>query len=388
MEKLTKSTKRTDVKRFSSIRTLSISDKIARISLDSTRSLPWTPQKNDHITPGPEINWTHVGTAKDVLFKELQKLYWDGVGRELGYALQVMHKMQGEVDALEVFDAEEDGFIHGFDTFIDHVCTNPEQQTKTERSGSIFGRNKPKPYLDTLKSRVVDLQSELPRKHIKASTRARVAFRTQVPVLHKLARMILQSQSFLDIDKVIEHRPQSHGKKSQTPQLVFESLDKNLMPKCETLKCSRCIKSIRGSFFRSISEVENEILCESCYRSFHMNDGRFYKVYKYCILQDIIRPENEKQICGCHLFNIKDQTSAQDGRIFPIGPEEGHAEKPSVFSQKKCGFYRVRENLETQISQNSPESSRHERKSSKPQEDHSHMAIRFGPLMFEIGVEQ
>lgn len=388
-----KAPKKVDTKRFASVRKLSLPSSISKLSLGSTASLPWTPQKTENVTPGPELAWQRLGPARDVLLKELRNLYWDGVGRELAHALHVLRALRPELPALEAFDAAESGFVHGFDSFVDRVCTPPGGTGKTERSGSLFGRNRPKSYLETLKARAADLQADLPRRHIKAAARSRIALRKEAPVFHKVARMVLQSLGLLDIDKIIEHRPSSAGSKASAPQLVLESFDAEWAPRCAPLRCTRCLKSIRGASFHKGTEADSdtsaETLCESCYRSFHLGDPRFRKSYKHCILHDIITPQVEREICQCKYVQHEGGPKGEESnRMFPITRTERHVEKPGRMSQTKCGFYRVKEGLEAQIAQYSGENTGQERRGSKQTDEHGHMAVRFGPLVIENGVEQ
>lgn len=74
-----------------------------------------------HITPGPDLQWTPLGTGKDTLRSEVEKLYWEGVKAELENIIRTI-KAWEDPELSEVSVPEEDGLIHGFDTFVDNVC--------------------------------------------------------------------------------------------------------------------------------------------------------------------------------------------------------------------------------------------------------------------------
>jgi hypothetical protein len=75
-----------------------------------------------NITNQPDLPWNLVGDAETHLLQELKKLYWMGVKSDLEAILFTLKKWQQPEYASVVLDDEKDGFIHGFDTFIDQVC--------------------------------------------------------------------------------------------------------------------------------------------------------------------------------------------------------------------------------------------------------------------------
>lgn len=79
--------------------------------------LPYTT----NITESPNIPWQLVGQADKQLLPELEQIYWDGVKSELEGILTTLKRWrQPEYSAILLAD-EMDGFVHGFDTFIDQV---------------------------------------------------------------------------------------------------------------------------------------------------------------------------------------------------------------------------------------------------------------------------
>lgn len=107
------------------------------------------PQSTTNPLPpslSPNIPWNLVGPANDHLLTNLEKLYWQGVKGELEVILTTLKAWQlpqyesvkgpGENDEEEGED-EEEGFVHGFDTFIDSV--SQESRAFAVRYGMYFG---------------------------------------------------------------------------------------------------------------------------------------------------------------------------------------------------------------------------------------------------------
>lgn len=74
-----------------------------------------------NITASPDLPWQNLGVADDCLFGELERMYWDGVKREIEVILITLRKWQESDDGLKEPEEDTDDFIHGFDTFIDQV---------------------------------------------------------------------------------------------------------------------------------------------------------------------------------------------------------------------------------------------------------------------------
>jgi hypothetical protein len=74
-----------------------------------------------NITSAPEASWTPLGLGKDVLLRELEALYWEGVRGELENILRTLNTWDKPDFSSVRVDDEDDDFIHGFDTFIDQV---------------------------------------------------------------------------------------------------------------------------------------------------------------------------------------------------------------------------------------------------------------------------
>ena len=76
---------------------------------------------SDNITPAPSIPWQLVGPARDHLLDRLNEMYWDGVKAELEVIIRTLRTWQQPQYESVVLKDETDGFVHGFDTFIDQV---------------------------------------------------------------------------------------------------------------------------------------------------------------------------------------------------------------------------------------------------------------------------
>jgi hypothetical protein len=69
----------------------------------------------------PDIPWKVVGSANEHLLREIRKIYWDGVKRELAHILLTLREWQQPKYSKVILEDEEDDFIHGYDTFLDQV---------------------------------------------------------------------------------------------------------------------------------------------------------------------------------------------------------------------------------------------------------------------------
>jgi hypothetical protein len=80
-----------------------------------------SPTSSNNITNAPDLPWAVIGDAENHLLQGLKELYWGGVKRELEVILLTLKKWQQPEYNSVVLDDEKDGFVHGFDTFIDQV---------------------------------------------------------------------------------------------------------------------------------------------------------------------------------------------------------------------------------------------------------------------------
>jgi hypothetical protein len=105
-----------------------------RSSLKASDHQSAVPSSN--ITPAPDLPWTLIGSADESLLSELGKMYWEGVRQELEVILLTLKKWQQPEYSSVLLKDETDGFIHGFDTFIDQV--SQESRAFASRYGVLW----------------------------------------------------------------------------------------------------------------------------------------------------------------------------------------------------------------------------------------------------------
>src|SRR6186713_2692420 len=76
-----------------------------------------TPASTESENP----TWHHIGEAHHHLLKEFANLYWIGVENELESVLFTLRAWKRPENGNVELEDERDGFLHGFDTFIDQV---------------------------------------------------------------------------------------------------------------------------------------------------------------------------------------------------------------------------------------------------------------------------
>jgi hypothetical protein len=127
----------------------------------------------NNITWAPSQKWQPIeGPVLEALLQELQKMYWQGVKRELGDIILTMNKWQSPEYAAAILDDEEDDFIHGFDTFVDQVSEKSrefaqrynEKVRKWKRGASV-------PYEEALTNMGRDIEASLESESLKADIR-------------------------------------------------------------------------------------------------------------------------------------------------------------------------------------------------------------------------
>ena len=80
-----------------------------------------TKGSSSHISQGIKAEWQAIPNGRDELLPQLQRMYWNGIRRELIDVISTLRawQLQGAQDV--VLDNEEDEEIYGFDTFLDQV---------------------------------------------------------------------------------------------------------------------------------------------------------------------------------------------------------------------------------------------------------------------------
>jgi hypothetical protein len=190
----------------------------------ASRKKKSAPQSSS-ITPAPNLKWQAVpGPVSSSLLSEMQRMYWDGVKRELGHMILTLRKWQTPEYAAAILPDEEDDFLHGFDTFVDQVSELSREFAERYgervmgwKGGEQIG------YEQALRDMGRDIEASEESESLKGEIRDILAGksssnfvlelvlieieRKRYTVIQRRARMLLQSAGFLDIDKLIEYRP-------------------------------------------------------------------------------------------------------------------------------------------------------------------------------------
>ncbi|KAB2568772.1 hypothetical protein DBV05_g12549, partial [Lasiodiplodia theobromae] len=99
-------------------------------------------------------------------------------------------------------------------------------------------------------------------------------------------------KGFLDMEKVIEHRPTlekfKFWNRKAVPQMAFTGLTTNMNPIFEPLKCDECNQTIYGSMFKKKENNDKTTIsvCEDCYRTKHYGDLSYAKKYQHYDLEE------------------------------------------------------------------------------------------------------
>ncbi|KAL4784227.1 hypothetical protein BJX76DRAFT_357191, partial [Aspergillus varians] len=338
---------------------------LSRLARQSKSSLP------SCISEAAISPWTLIEEGPDHLLHNLEQLYWTGVERELENVLLTLKEWQSQPLATSDLPDEVDDFIHGFDTFIDQVHEDSrdfaeqiallKEEIAEERNGNtttatLAQRKDKQEYISTLEKRAFELLLRQESSQLKADIRSTLEEQfdnnASESRTHRRTRMMLQALGLLDLEKLVEHRPPldslSFWKRPAFPQLRLETYSKAGMPVLAPLQCSSCGSIIRSSMyckeFRSretTRKQESAFICEDCYRKTHFGSSEYTKVYKHCILDDIITPSVSRRICMCE--TVRHHTS--DGTpvtLFPVLQSDQHlqAEGPGCV---ECGLLKFQE---------------------------------------------
>ncbi|KAJ4124157.1 hypothetical protein NW768_009511 [Fusarium equiseti] len=307
---------------------------------------------SSHITSAPDISWTKVGSGKDHLLSELESLYWDGVRTELENIVRTLKVWQQPEYAQVQIQDEDDDHIHGFDTFLDQVSQEARshairygemREKQTKKKQDWYPNIRPfdtKSARDAVLDSISDRVAQQVGDSIKIDVRREIKAVTKLRGIEQRARMLLQAAGFLDIEKLIEHRPPPEmlgfWKRPAIPQLALSNVDQDGTPNFEPLLCMRnqCKKVIRGSMFvHEKTDSEPGIVCEGCYRNHYYGKEAYTKAYKHCILSEAITPEMSRKICKC--LNLQQDTiTGEPQSLFPI--EEIDKHKDTGNAREKC----------------------------------------------------
>ncbi|KAM5354211.1 hypothetical protein ACJ41O_000861 [Fusarium nematophilum] len=302
------------------------------------------------ITPAPDLAWTLVGPGQEHLLLELESLYWDGVKAELENIVRTLRAWQDEEEDSRVFDKDEDdGHIHGFDTFLDQVSQEArafairygnmrEKEAKNPRNTyNYYSWNRYNQHKDALEDAVGDRIAEYSSGKIKSAVRKSMKGIPKLKGMEQWAWTLLQAAGFLDMEKLIEHRPPldklGFWKRPAIPQLALSKFDDDWIPRFEPLHCMRpdCKGVIRGSMFISQSQSHPSIICEDCYRIHSYGHESYVKAYKHCVLSESITPDVSRKICRCKDVPHYDG----EGRslsLFPVDKKAKHLNTDGIGS--------------------------------------------------------
>jgi hypothetical protein len=283
-----------------------------------------------------------VGPAALHLHRKLQEMYWDGVKRELKHIVLTLKKWQLPEYASTLLPDENDHFIHGYDTFLDQVSQSTwkfaQRHGKDSSARKSWKKARLPTYEEALRNRCWDMFAEERSSALKEDIRMILEDQEHLSILQERARMLLQAAGFLDIDKVIEYRPPEESvtfwKRPSFPQLRLLRFDATHMPVFGPELCSTCNEIIRGCMFGSQSTIN----CEHCYRKLYYGNHGFVKLYKHCILSEVITPEASRSICRCTGV----QRIAPDGSsrpLFPMSEADGH--RDSSVGALRCGLFEL-----------------------------------------------
>ncbi|KAJ8107633.1 hypothetical protein ONZ43_g6675 [Nemania bipapillata] len=310
-----------------------------------------THSGSDDITKGAKLSWNLIGDARVNLFNELEKLYWIGARQDLEYVLSTLREWQKPQYRYIKLEEESDNFVHGFDTFIDQVNEGSrafaDEVAKWKSQKNEYMTDN---YLEAFQRSALDMASDQKSSQIKGAIRQAIESRPCEEHSRRRTRMLLQAAGFLDIEKLVEHRPPldelSFWKRPAIPQLELESVSKSGVPILTPLRCSSCSSIIRGSMYRAVEinesqDNERTTICEDCYREKFAGSTKFTKVYKHCILREAIKPSISRQICFCEEVPHRDP-EGKPLALFPVDKENKHlkAARPGLV---ECGLLKLPE---------------------------------------------
>lgn len=388
---------------------------------------------NNHVNQAAPIPSTKIGPASQHLQDELLEMYWQAVERELPRLLLTFNHWQSNKEMSELLPDERDLHIHGYDTFVDQVSDVSRQfhrrnKSNQETKGQKAKKNKkkeetPPSYDEVLRDRGWDIFADLKSQRIKGTIRASLREREILNPERRRARMVLQSAQFLDIDKIIEHRDLEEPQNPPNAQMKVACYNDRHQPVFVPQHCLECKGIIRGCSFVDTGS-EGVVICEACYWATPHGDARYMKQHKHCCLPTALTSEISRKLCCCSTVRRRDN-NGHSRSLWPIDPSADEGDHLNGSSGRvRCGLYTVTDLLAeakyasiryklgkseslAQLKRKNPTRG----ETPKPEyafdmaepndvpgyvrptvANHSYddvrMAIRFGPLVFEIGTEK
>jgi hypothetical protein len=175
-------------------------------------------------------------------------------------------------------------------------------------------------------------------------------------LVERRARMLLQSAGFLDVDKLIEHRPPlgrfAFWNRPPMPQLSLAAFNGAWVPEFAPLRCAACCDVVRGSMFESQATIQRrraqltapetvhqanaEVLCEACFHAANPRRGAYVTRYKHCILHDSIAGAPSRAICHCSTVQRIDSAGRSRSLLLLCGDDK---------HRQHCGLLRLTDSL-------------------------------------------
>ncbi|KAH7134603.1 hypothetical protein B0J13DRAFT_560762 [Dactylonectria estremocensis] len=319
-------------------------------------SLGSSPSSPSSITSAPDLAWSLVGSGGEHLLVELEGLYWDGVKAELENIVRTLKIWQQPEYSDVTVEEEEDEHLHGFDTFLNQVSQEArafairygnmrEREEKKKREPYEYYTHTYPTHMTALKDSVADHIAEHSTSKTKAAVRKSIKAVPRLKGMEHRAWTLLQAAGFLDIEKLVEHRPPlgkfGFWKRPAIPQLALSKFDDDYIPRFEPLHCTRpqCKAAIRGSMF--VNQDEPAVVCEDCYRNHYYGKESFLKAYKHCVLAECITPDVSRSICHCKdVPHFDGQGRALS--LYPVDRSANHVDSEGIGSIK-CSLLKLGE---------------------------------------------
>ncbi|KAJ2985487.1 hypothetical protein NUW58_g5506 [Xylaria curta] len=308
------------------------------------------------ITKAENLPWNLIGDAKDNLFKELERLYWIGVQQDLESVLCTLREWRAPQYQNISLEDESDNFVHGYDTFIDQVSEASrafaDEVAKWKEQEDKLPRGT---YIEALARSAQAMETDRKSSQIKTAIRQAIEDQPEEEIDRHRTRMLLQAVGFLDIEKLVEHRPPlddlSFWKRPAIPQLKLDSVTKSGVPMLTPMRCAFCSNVIRGSMYRQTATRKDqrqesaEVICEDCYREKYLGKSigaaGLVKTYKHCILREAISPQISRQVCYCEDVPHRDP-EGKPLTLFPVDKDAKHL-KAAGPGRVECGLLKLPE---------------------------------------------
>ncbi|KAI4261388.1 MAG: hypothetical protein L6R42_003411 [Xanthoria sp. 1 TBL-2021] len=324
-----------------------------QLPLRKARRLQGSAKPADNKSATGYVKWGKPSVpTKEKFADELQSLYWGGVRRELAQMILTLQEWQQPQYSTLELEEESNSQVEGYDHFVDQVSESSREFARKERlrrlRAGTRGDKDERTYEDCAQAVLTACRTGHADQRLKKEIKRLMPDRRDENIVERRARMLLQSASFLDIDKVITYNsplPQANfWRRSAPPQLTLARFDESSMPKLKALRCKACGDVVRGILFKCLEPKcqaaiplnQMDSICETCFRGSRHPQSHMTKFYKHLILRDIITPRISREICVC------DPTTHTAPKIrhlppFPIDDKFLHRGKGKL-KVLKCGL--------------------------------------------------